>query len=191
MHEDKHLIIRAQKGDHQAFEELVIKYDRVVLFVANSFRNNSDDAQDIYQDVFLRVHKGLKNFQFKCEFSTWVYRITTNVCISKKRKNKNYSFDSQNSYDEKNDSNISFISNIDSGIRTDQSAIDNNISKLINIELDNLPKQQKMAFTLKHYQGYKIKEIANMMNCTDGTIKRYLFDATKKMRSKLKPILEK
>ena len=191
MQEDKNLIIRAQKGDNQAFEELVVKYDRVVLYVANSFRNNPDDAKDIYQEVFLRVHKGLKNFQFKCEFSTWVYRITTNVCISFKRKSINYSFDSQNQYDEKSQNNISFESTIDSGVRTDQSTLDNEIARLINAELDKLPKQQKMAFTLKYYQGFKIKEIAQMMNCTDGTIKRYLFDSTKKMRTKLKPILEK
>jgi len=191
MQEDKNLIIRAQNGDNQAFEELVVKYDRVVLYVANSFRNNSDDAKDIYQDVFLRVHKGLKNFQFKCEFSTWVYRITTNVCISYKRKKTSDSFDSQNHYDENSQNNISFESNIDSGERTDQSTIDSETARLINTELNSLPKQQKMAFTLKYYQGYKIKEIAKMMNCTDGTIKRYLFDSTKKMRAKLKPILEK
>ena len=191
MQEDKKLIIRAQNGDNQAFEELVVKYDRVVLYVANSFRNNSDDAKDIYQEVFLRVHKGLKNFQFKCEFSTWVYRITTNVCISFKRKSINYSFDSQNQYDENSQNNISFESTIDSGVRTDQSTIDNETVQLINAELNKLPKQQKMAFTLKYYQGFKIKEIAKMMNCTDGTIKRYLFDSTKKMRTKLKLRLEK
>jgi len=188
MHEDKHLIIRAQKGDHQAFEELVVKYDRVVLYVANSFRNNIDDAQDIYQDVFIRVHKGLKNFQFKCEFSTWIYRITTNVCISYKRKSKNHLLQSENLNDE---NSVSFFSTFDSGSRTDQNTINNETSEIINIALSSLSPQQKMAFSLKHYQGYKIKEIAEIMNCSEGTIKRYLFDATKKMRIKLKPILNK
>ena len=89
MHEDYKLIKNAQDGDMGAFEQLLYRYDRHVLNIAYSFRNNEDDAKDIYQEVFIRVHKGLKNFQFKSEFSTWLYRITTNVCISFKRKQGN------------------------------------------------------------------------------------------------------
>ena len=63
MQDDIQLINRAKKGDNIAFEELVMKYDRLVLNIAFSYRNNKDDADDIYQEVFLRVHKGLKNFQ--------------------------------------------------------------------------------------------------------------------------------
>ena len=75
-------------------------------------------------------------------------------------------------------------------IKTDQETLDNETAYLIKTEVEKLPKQLKMAFTLKYYQGFKIKEISEMMNCTEGTIKSYLFTSSRKLRTSLKPILE-
>ena len=75
MEDDNELVDRAQKGDQKAFEKLVMKYDRLVLNIAYGYRNNKYEADDIYQEVFLRVHRGLKNFQFKSKFSTWLYEL--------------------------------------------------------------------------------------------------------------------
>ncbi len=190
MQDDNQLISRAQKGDNIAFEQLVMKYDRIVLNIAYGYRNSKEDAQDIYQEVFLRVYRGLKNFQSRSQFSTWLYRITVNVCIEYKRKVKNYINQSLNKFDDENDNNFSFESNLDSGERIDQYTVDNERNNFIKSEIDKLPKQLKMAFTLKYYQGLKIKEISSLMNCSEGTIKGYLFTSSKKLREKLKPILE-
>ncbi len=182
---DNQLIINAQKGDMAAFEELVYRYDRHVLNIAKSFRNNDDDAKDIYQEVFLRVFRGLKNFQFKSEFSTWLYRITTNVCITmQSRKKTHESIDREIGHSEDDTTTIADL--IPSGDKTDNRVVGSNLSNYINKALDTLPPQQKMAFTLKFYQEYKIKEIAEIMQCTEGTVKRYLFTATNKMRLQLK-----
>ena len=86
--QESYLILNAQKGDSAAFEELIYRYDKNVLSIALRFVKNNDDAKDIYQEVFLRVFRGLKNFKFKSEFSTWLYRITTNVCLTYKQKQK-------------------------------------------------------------------------------------------------------
>ncbi len=170
-----------------AFEELVYRYDRHVLNIAKSFKNNDDEAKDIYQEVFIRVYRGLKNFQFKSEFSTWLYRITTNVCISMNSSKKNHdSIDREIGYDENDTTTVADL--IPSGDKTDNRAVGSDLSKHINKALDELPPQQKLAFTLKFYQDYKIKEIAEIMQCTEGTVKRYLFTATNKMREKLKSI---
>ena len=190
MQDDNQLVIREQKGDNIAFEQLVMKYDRHVLNIAYGYRNNQDDADDIYQEVFMRVHKGLKNFQSRSKFSTWLYRITVNVCIELKRKEKVREHESLDNYDEDSESPTSYATTIDSGDRTDKIALDNEMNGLIQIEVDKLPQQLKMAFTLKYYQGLKIKEISNMMNCTEGTVKSYLFTSSRKLRDKLKPILE-
>jgi RNA polymerase sigma-70 factor, ECF subfamily len=186
---DNQLIIKAQKGDTAAFEELIYRYDRHVLNIAKSFKNNEDDAKDIYQEVFLRVYRGLKNFQFKSEFSTWLYRITTNVCITmQSRKKVHDSIDREIGHDE--DENTTTVSDfLSSEEKTDNRAIGSDLSKHINKALETLPPQQKMAFTLKFYNEYKIKEIAEIMQCTDGTVKRYLFNATNKMRLQLKGIV--
>lgn len=171
-----------------AFEELIYRYDRHVLNIAKSFRNNDDDAKDIYQEVFMRVYKGIKNFQFKSEFSTWLYRITTNVCITMQSRKKSFeSIDKEIGFEEGDSTTIADL--IPSDDKTDNTAVSSDLSKHINKALDTLPPQQKMAFTLKFYNEYKIKEIADIMQCTEGTVKRYLFTATNKMRFQLKGIM--
>ncbi|RJP62902.1 MAG: RNA polymerase sigma factor [Ignavibacteriales bacterium] len=191
MQEDFQLIKQAQKGDQLAFEQLVYRYDRQVINIAMSFRNNEDDAKDIYQEVFIRVYRGLKNFQFKSEFSTWLFRITTNVCIThKERKERNM----HKSLDEELNNNEEDIRTrgdmIESEISLAKETESNENQKYINDALEQLPVQQKMAFTLKYFDGYKIKEIAEMMQCAEGTVKRYLFNASQKMRSQLKGVIE-
>ena len=87
---DTDLIIQAQKGDQNAFEELVYRYDRSVLSITIKYANIEDDAKDLYQEVFIRVYRGLKNFRFQSEFSTWLFRITTNVCLTYKSRSKEH-----------------------------------------------------------------------------------------------------
>lgn len=189
MYNDTELVKKAKDGDMGAFEQLLHKYDRHVLSIANSFRNNEDDAKDIYQEVFLRVFKGLKNFQFRSEFPTWLYRITTNVCISYKHKKEKIYAESLNrniSMDEEN--GITLSDTIPGIEKTNLLAENSEISEHLKAALETLPPKQKMAFTLKYYQGLKIKEIALIMNCQEGTIKRYIFTATNKMREKLNPL---
>ena len=189
--DDNLLIKKVQKGDMSAFEELISKYDRQVLNIAYSFRNNSDDAKDIYQEVFLRVFKGIKKFRFESEFSTWLYRIATNVCISyqnKIKKHKVESLDIEISGDEY-DSISSPVDFISGDQNSDLRALNSDVNKFIIKAMDTLPPKQKLAFSLKHTQGYKIKEIAVMMDCKEGTIKRYLFNATNKLREILSPVL--
>jgi RNA polymerase sigma-70 factor (ECF subfamily) len=190
MIKDSELILNAQKGDMQAFEELLEKYDRSVMNIAYSYRNNEEDAKDIYQEVFMRVFKGLKNFKFNSEFSTWLFRITTNVCISYHRKMKRHDHESIDKNVVVNDEeSIKVSDTIKDESFTDSRAISSDLCDVILDALNELPPQQKLVFTLKHYEGYKIREIAEMLKCSDGTIKRYLFTATNKMRDKLKDIV--
>lgn len=187
--EEFDLIKKAQTGDMNAFKQLVLKYDKEVLSIAKSFKNNADDAQDIYQEVFLRVFKGLKNFQFKSEISTWIYRITHNVCITYYQTRKRYNHESIDK-EINSETEETFADGI---VNSDhpEKKIDNwHLQELINSAIDDLPSQQKFAFTLKFVQEYKIKEIAEIMNCNEGTIKRYLFTASQKMRNKLKHLME-
>src|SRR3972149_706234 len=90
--EETELIKRAQHGDKASFEELIYRYDRNVLSLAYSYINDQDDAKDIYQEVFLRVFKSLKKFEFRSEFSTWLYRITVNVALTYRTKKSKYSY---------------------------------------------------------------------------------------------------
>lgn len=185
--DDISLIKQAQSGSQAAFRELVCRYDRQVLNIAAAYRNNEEDAQDIYQEVFLRVYKGLESFQFRSSFSTWLFRITTNVCISYNDKKKKHKMESINKEISGSDgASIQIAEMIKGRDSADREILSDEISEKVNGLVETLPAQQKMAFTLKYFQEYKIKEIAKMMNCAEGTIKRYLFTASKKMRNELK-----
>ncbi len=190
MQEDNYLIEKAKNGDKFAFQKLVLKYDKLVLNIAYSYRNNKDDADDIYQEVFIRVYKGLKNFESRSKFTTWLYRITVNVCLEYKRKQKVHGHQSLNN-NIKDDKNNYFENSLKSNIKTDTQTLNNETSEVIKQEVNKLPKQLKMAFTLKHYQGLKIKDISKLMNCSEGTIKSYLFTSNKKLRKVLQPLLGK
>jgi RNA polymerase sigma-70 factor (ECF subfamily) len=182
---DTQLILGAQQGDMTAFEELVRRYDRQVLNIAKSFRSSNEDAKDIYQEVFMRVYKGLNDFQFKSEFSTWLFRITANVCISfHARKKEMDSIDRQIGGEE--DDGYTLGDSIASDSSTDSLLLNSEIIDNVNSALEKLPPRQKLAFTLKYYEDYKIKEIADMLQCSEGSVKRYLFNASNKMREKLK-----
>src|ERR1700741_720598 len=83
------LVREAQGGNHAAFAQLVHAHDEAVLRLALRITGSQSDAEDIYQEAFLKVYKKLGCFRFECSFSTWIYRIVTNVCLDHLRKNRN------------------------------------------------------------------------------------------------------
>src|SRR5947199_2901926 len=82
------LIRAAQKGDERAFEALVRLYDQNVLRLAYNLLRSAEDANDIYQEAYLRVYRNLHAFRFDCSFQTWLYRIVTNLCLDNLRKRR-------------------------------------------------------------------------------------------------------
>ncbi|MBE0570251.1 MAG: sigma-70 family RNA polymerase sigma factor [Ignavibacteriaceae bacterium] len=186
---DTDLIIQAQKGDQNAFEELVYRYDRNVLSITIKYANNQDDAKDLYQEVFIRVYRGIKNFKFQSEFSTWLFRITTNVCLTYKSRSKEHlrvSIDKE--FDDEENEFSTTKELVYDGSSPEEISSGSNLGEIVNAAVESLSPKQKMTFVLKHYEGYKIREIAEMMNCKEGTVKKYLFDATKNLRKKLSPV---
>ncbi len=183
--EEIDLIKEAQRGSILAFESLVKKYDRHVVQVAYSMVNNTQDAEDIYQEVLVRVYKNLHRFAFKSEFSTWLYRVVVNYCINfqkKRRRLKAYSIDNE------------FQNGVENWKKSVQSEEQNPEQSFLNLELSReiekalqqLSPKQKTVFILRHYHGHKLKEIAEIIKCSEGTVKNYLFRATQKMQRFLK-----
>src|SRR5215212_6947919 len=82
------LIRAAQRGDQEAFEQLVRTYDQSVLRLAMNLLRSPEDARDVYQEAFLRVYRNLHTFRFDCSFHTWLYRIVTNICLDHLRRRK-------------------------------------------------------------------------------------------------------
>lgn len=179
---DNELIINANNGDTLAFEELIYRYDKMVLRIAIKYTGDADDAKDIYQEVFIRVYNNLSGFQFKSEFSTWLFRIASNVCISFKRK---YNKANHISLSDDNESNMVVEIPEEEKYSPDNLVVNSEYGEKISEALKKLSPNQKMSFLLKHYEGYKIREIADLMNCKEGTIKKYLFEAVRKLKVQL------
>jgi len=186
---DIDLIHQAKQGNENAFEQLVYRYDRTVLSIALKYTGNTDDAKDLYQEVFIRVYRGINNFQFRSEFSTWIYRIAVNVCLSYKSRSKEYLKVSIKEEDDDTDFTKDASEQlVYEGSSPEEEAVGSELAEIVDAALETLSPRQKITFVLKHYEGYKIREIAEMLNCKEGTVKKYLFDAIKNLRKKLNGI---
>lgn len=188
--EDSELIRKAQLGDIASFEQLVHKHDKQVLTIAARYVTSSEDAKDIYQEVFIRVYRGLKHFKMESEFSTWLHRIAVNVCLTQKLRQRRHVYVSLDGDPEGDESEAHPVELRSTEEPTDQHSINTDIRESVQRALDALSPKQRLVFTLKHYEGYKLREIAAMMKCTEGTVKRYLFLATQQLRSRLRAVYE-
>jgi RNA polymerase sigma-70 factor (ECF subfamily) len=185
---DRELVSRAQRGEIDAFEELVHRYDRKVLSIAYSFTRDADDAKDIYQEVFVRVYRALPRFEFASEFSTWLHRIVMNVCMTHKKRaavSAHAPLEGVSEGDLKGWAGTSPTAGVASPERLVE---DGEIRRHVEEAMDTLSPKERLVFTLKQFEGFKLREIAAMMECTEGTVKRYLFAAMGKMRRRLKRV---
>jgi RNA polymerase sigma-70 factor, ECF subfamily len=187
---DNELIRKAQTGDMGAFSELVLRHDRAVLALAARYVNNAEDAKDIFQEVLIKVYRGLPGFQFRSEFSTWVHRITVNVCLTYKARSKasrHISLDGDQTDGENPEESVHHLASEAEG--PDRQAANAQMTAMVQKGLGALSPQQRMVFVLRHYEGRTMKEIARTMRCAEGTVKRYLFTATRRMREELRELL--
>lgn len=179
------LIEKSKKGDISAFEELIETYQNKVFNIAYSMLNNYEDANDVAQEVFIRVYKSIKNFKGESSFSTWLYRITTNVCLDelRKRKNKNVvSIDEDIPFD---DGEVT-RQIVDDGPTPDIIAEKKEVREIVNEAIGQLSEEHKTVIILRELQGLSYEEISKIINCPRGTVKSRINRA----RSALKNILK-
>jgi RNA polymerase sigma-70 factor (ECF subfamily) len=181
--QDSSLVREAQGGNQAAFEQLVHTYDRAVLRLALRLTGSASDAQDIHQEAFLKVYKKLNGFRFECSFSTWIYRIVTNVCLDHLRRNRTRK---KNSAMEVNDDELlSQLSDHRPGNNPEQQLLDEELSAHILRALRRLTPRERMVFDLRHLQGLKLRSVSEILNASEGSVKMTFFRATRKLRFQL------
>jgi RNA polymerase sigma-70 factor (ECF subfamily) len=178
------LVRAAQQGDVSAFEELVRTYDQPVLRLALRLSRSESDAQDIYQDAFLRAYQSLPAFRFECSFYTWIHRITTNVCLDylRRRQKLQKHVTMVSSPDGEQSEVVSYLPDHDPASDPDRSLRTRELRACIVRALAGLSPRERMVFELKHYHNLKLRTVAEMLNTSEGTIKNTLFRATHKLR---------
>jgi len=188
MAEDFELLDKIKKGDPQAFEEIVKKYKMNVFNTIYSVMGNIQDADDIMQDVFIKVYDTIGKFKGQSSFSTWLYRITVNKCIDeiRKRKNKFLSYES-----ELNEEETFKLKNVisDEAIDVIDELRKKEIEEIVRKTIDLLPEKFRIVLTLREIDNLSYKEISDVMNVSVNRVKILLFRARQKLKEKLKNVL--
>ena len=182
---ERSLILLAQHGDLGAFEQLVARHDRQVLKLAYDLLNNEEDAQDAYQEIFLQVHRKLRSFRFESGFSTWLYRVVVNYCINFRKRRSRNRFHFKDIATE--NGAVDPLEQIeDKSEDPEHAVINQELGQRISAAMDGLSEQQRAVFVLRHFHGHKLHEIAAILKCAEGTVKNYLFRATRHMQEQLR-----
>jgi RNA polymerase sigma-70 factor (ECF subfamily) len=173
---DNELVEQVLLGQKDAFSILVDRYRQKVFRTAIGFLHNTDDAEDLTQEIFIKAWKALPSFNKKSAFSTWLYRLSVNKAINQTRKNKLKAFTRIN---EEVTNTFSDDNKTDGGItRKEQNT---EIKKAIN----KLNTKQKKAFILFYYQELNLKEVAEILNMTPKATESLIFRARKNLQKKL------
>ncbi len=180
---ENRLIRQAQQGSAGAFAQLVAMHDRRVLQLAYQLLNSARDAEDVYQDIFLQVFRKLSSFRFESEFSTWLHRIAVNHCLNFRKKRQLRRYRSLESA--QNEEQDDLPQPQDHGQDPERMLLNQELGERIQAALDDLSDQQRAVFVLRHFHGHKVREIAGILSCAEGTVKNYLFRATHHLQKKL------
>jgi RNA polymerase sigma-70 factor, ECF subfamily len=179
---DEELVALTQKGDHHAFEELVQRHQQKAFRIAFDFARDREEAKDLSQEAFLRAYTHLSNFDGRSGFYTWFYRILVNVCLDYRRRQKRTSAEE---FDEAVESQVEPSHPAANPVSPDQRAMARQFSEKIGQALEALPPKQRTAFILKNHQGLSIREIAEIMQTAEGTVKVHLHRAVTALRQSL------
>jgi len=193
---DEFLIERFKNNDADVFSELVNRYKKRAYYLAYNMLSNETDAEDVSQEAFLRVYKNIGSFRGTSSFRTWFYTIIVNLCRSHLRHRylvSRFSFHFKEKDEMSDDPEKTIETSVgDTHWQSNpvKTTVNQELTKSINTAVDSLPPRQKEIFVLKHYQGLKIKEIAAILKCAEGTVKANLFKAINNLKEKLRDYKE-
>ncbi|HZT32456.1 MAG TPA: sigma-70 family RNA polymerase sigma factor [Bryobacteraceae bacterium] len=177
------LIRAVQRGDQDAFEQLVRAYDQSVLRLAMNLLRSAEDARDVYQEAFLRVYRNIHSFRFDCSFHTWLYRIVTNICLDCLRKRKVRK--EEGTVVETSEGPVDRINEFEeesAHADPERELFNRQLSQRIEGALRDLTPRERTVFELRHYQGLRLRHIGEILGTSEEAAKNCLFRATQKMR---------
>lgn len=181
------LIKAAQEGDPKALRELVQKYEKTIYSFAFKVCRSEDDAEDTLQEAFLNILSALKTFNYKSNFSTWIYRIVSNSCLMKWRKEKRDRWESFEELDHPED-RIQ-----DSYTRWPDSPAQQLLDAELREQMDNaildLPPKYRLAFVLKDIENLKVEQVAESLEISVPAAKARIRRARLFLRDKLEPLM--
>jgi len=186
--DDRGLVRAAQKGDDQAFRQLVERYQRRIYQLALGMTKDPDDAMDIAQETFVRVHKYLPSFKGDSSFFTWTYRIATNLCLDAQRKKSRMErVDSDEGDEAEIEAAMDPPSHALAGPQ--RQALNQELKAKIDEALEGLSANHRAILLLREVDGLSYEELAKVLDIRKGRVMSRLFHARLKMQNKLREYL--
>jgi RNA polymerase sigma-70 factor (ECF subfamily) len=175
------LVEKVKEGDGAAFREIIRLYQKKVFVLVYSYFQNREDAMDIVQETFLRLHEKINMFQKGKNFQSWLLRIAKNLCIDYYRKyySRRRELESEKSVEELN---LASENSADSHHSSD-------LKEIFSTCIQKLAEKQRMIFVMKHYNGLQYNEIAQTLNISVGTVKSLHFKAVQNLKGLVSPYL--
>ncbi len=186
---DQQIVERVQRGEKQAFDLLVIKYQRKLARLISQFIRDSGEVEDVTQEAFIKAYRALPSFRGDSAFYTWLYRIGINTAknflVSQGRRapTNTQSFDSEDAENFEEGGNLRELNTPESELMSKQ------IAQTVNLTLDELPEELRTAIILREIEGLSYEEIASVMNCPIGTVRSRIFRAREAISEELRPLL--
>ncbi|MGA1867287.1 MAG: RNA polymerase sigma factor [bacterium] len=183
--DDEKKIRSIREGHVEVFEDLLIKYQKQAHFLAYRYVQNWDEADDIVQTAFIKLYTFIIKSRKDIAVFPWIKKVIVNACLDKQKSTKWHIFI-------KNDKESNPLDNIeDTRLSPEHSFLNNELRVSIDKVVDTLSAQQKIIFFMKHFEGLKIKDIAQQLNISEGQIKAQLFRAIRNLRRGLGELYEK
>lgn len=182
---DEAAAAETRRGDRNAFRVLVERHSRSVFRLAYRMTGNESDAEDVVQETFLRAYKQIKHFDGRSSFSTWIYRIGSNCALDLIRARKTRERQREPVGDEKTPSWIDRIAAPEPD--PERLIHSGQINRLLQPALEQLSEMERVAFTLRHFEGCNLEEIARTLGVQQNAAKHTVFRAVQKLRRALEP----
>ncbi|UMZ72559.1 RNA polymerase sigma factor [Natranaerofaba carboxydovora] len=177
---DELLVQRCKKGQLEAYEKLIKKYENKVYSLCYRYSGNYDDANDLAQEAFIKVFNSIDKFKGKSAFSTWLYRVTANVCLDEMRKKKKtpISIDKPQETEE----GEVYFNLPDQKYNPEIIAEKNDLKQLVHKGISKLPKEQRIIIILREMEELSYEEISEVLEISIGTVKSRLNRARKNLK---------
>jgi len=181
---DEELMLRLKDGDRGAFNVLARRWEKTLLNLCYRFLQDIEKAKDIRQEVFLRIYKAAKRYKPSARFSTWLYRITLNRCLDELKNEKKRNEIALETPYQDNTGRRWLLEEmlVDKSAPPDKVAERNEIAQIVKQAIAQLPDKQRAVVIMRHYEGLKFKEIAEIMGCPESTVKSRMFYGMEHLR---------
>ncbi|HZW92019.1 MAG TPA: sigma-70 family RNA polymerase sigma factor [Candidatus Eremiobacteraceae bacterium] len=189
IYSDAEVMLRVKAGDESAFDFLVQKYRRPLVSFMYRMARNTAAAEDLAQEVFLRVYRSRQTYEASAKFTTWLYRIATNLAVNHARDTRKERPEVTVSLDEPNEETGTTMDVADSTMTVEENLVRRERLAAIRSKVEALPERQRLAVIMHKYQQMDYKQIADVLKLSESATKSLLFRAYESLREQLKEFI--